>query len=242
MKLHCNLYGDKQAGHVWYEYLRKRLVIKAGFVQSKHDKCLFYRRKVMYALYIDDSIVGAPTRKELEAAIKAILDAKLQITLEGDLVDFLGIKIERKGTNKITFTQTHHIDVILNDLGLKQAKDDKETPAASSRILTRNNDGVDHDKLFHYRSVVGNLNYLEKETRSDISFGTHQCARFAAALKKSHTRAVHWLGHYLLHSRKKGMSFQANITHGLEVFVYASLAGNWDKKDAQTGDCDTARS
>ena len=121
-------------------------------------------------------------------------------------------------------------------------KDGKETPAASSRILTRNDDGVDHDKLFHYQSVIGKLNYLEKATRPDISFATHQCARFAAAPKKSHAHVVRWLGHYLLHSRKKGMRFRANITRGLEVFVDASFAGNWDKKYAQTGDCDTARS
>ena len=38
------------------------------------------------------------------------------------------------------------------------------------------------------------------------------------------------------------MRFQADITHGLEVFVDASFAGNWDKKDAQTGDRDMARS
>ena len=77
LKLHCNLYGQKQAGRVWYEYLCKRLVTKAGFVQSKHDKCLFLSGKVMYALYIDNSILGAPTQRELEAAIKAIQDAKL---------------------------------------------------------------------------------------------------------------------------------------------------------------------
>ena len=38
------------------------------------------------------------------------------------------------------------------------------------------------------------------------------------------------------------MRFRADITRGLEVFVDASFAGNWDKKDAQTGDRDTARS
>ena len=242
LKLHHNLYGQKQAGRVWYEYLCKRLVTKAGFIQSKHNECFFYQGNVMYALYIDDSILGAPTHKELDAAIKAIQDAKLHITFEGDLTDFLGVKIERKSTNEIIFTQPHLIDNILNDLGLEHAKDGKETPAASSLILTRNDDGVDHDKSFHYRSVIGKLNYLEKATRPDISFATHQCARFAAAPKKNHTRAVRWLGRYLLHSRKKGMWFRADITRGLEVFVDALFAGNWDKKDAQTGDCDTARS
>ena len=157
--------------------------------------------------HIDDSILGARTRKELDAAIKAIQDTKLHITFEGDLTDFLGVKIERKSQNEIIFTQPHLIDNILNDLGLKHAKDGKETPAASSRILTRNDDGVDHDKSFHYRSVIGKLNYLEKATRLDISFATHQCARFAAAPKKSHTRAVRWLGRYLFHTRKKRIWF-----------------------------------
>ena len=92
----------------------------------------------MYALYIDDSILGAPTRHELDVAIAAIKDVKLQITLEGDLADFLGVKIERKSPNEIIFTQPHLIDDILNDLGLQHAKDGKETHAASSRILTQN--------------------------------------------------------------------------------------------------------
>ena len=115
----------------------------------------------MYTLYIDDSILGAPTHHELDVAITAIKDAKLRITLEGDLADFLGVKIERKNPNEIIFTQPHLVDDILNDLGLRHAKDGKETPAASSRILTRNDSGTDHDKLFHYRSVIGKLNYLE---------------------------------------------------------------------------------
>ena len=38
------------------------------------------------------------------------------------------------------------------------------------------------------------------------------------------------------------MRFRADITRGLEVFVEALFAGNRDKKDARTGDRDTARS
>ena len=108
--------------------------------------------------------------------------------------------------------------------------------------MTRNDSGIDHDKSFHYRSVIGKLNYLEKATRPDISFATHQCARYVADPKKSHALAVQWLGRYLLHSRRKGIRFKAHITRALEVFVDASFAGNWDKQDAQTGEQDTARS
>ena len=198
------------------KYLCKRLITKAGFVHSKHHECLFFRGQVIYALYIDDSILGAPTRQELDKAIQAIKDAKLQITLERDLADFLGVKIERKSPKEIIFTQLHLIDDILNNLGFKHAKDGKDIP--------------------------GKLNYLEKAMRPDISFSTHQCAHFVADPKKSHARAVRWLGHYLLHSKGKGIRFRADITGGLEGFVDASFEGNWDKQDAQTGDRDTARS
>ena len=190
LKLHRNLYGQKQAGRVWYKYLRKHLITKAGFVPSKHDECLFFRGKVMYALNIDDSILGAPTLHELDEAIVTIKDAKLQITLEGDLADFLVVKIERKSPNEIIFTQPHLIDDILHDLGLQHAKDGKETPAASCRILTRNDNGANHDKSFHYRSIIGKLNYLEKATRPHISFTTHQCAGYVPDPKKSHAQAV----------------------------------------------------
>ena len=84
--------------------------IYASVSSRKLDLCrpnmmnAFFRGKVMYALYIDDSILGAPTRHELDVAIAAIKDAKLQITLEGDLADFLGVKIERKSPNEIIFT------------------------------------------------------------------------------------------------------------------------------------------
>ena len=70
LKLHCNLYGQKQAGQVWYKYLREQLITKSGFGQSKHDECLF-SGKVMYTLYIDDPILGAPTCQELDKAIQA---------------------------------------------------------------------------------------------------------------------------------------------------------------------------
>ena len=161
----------------------------------------------MYALYIDDSILGAAARQELDEAITAIKDAKIRITLEGDLADFLGVKIE-KSPNEIIFTQPHLIDDVLNDLGLRHMKDGKETPAASSRILTRNDSGIDHDKSFHYQSVIGKLNYLEKATSPDISFATHQCDHFVADPKKSHAWAVRWLGGYLQHSRGKGIRFR----------------------------------
>jgi hypothetical protein len=50
LELHRNVYGQKQAGRVWYKYLSNILIHKVGFKQSKVDECVFYRGKVMYVL------------------------------------------------------------------------------------------------------------------------------------------------------------------------------------------------
>ena len=52
----------------------------------------------------------------------------------------------------------------------------KQTPSMVSKILTRGNDEKDFDKNFHYGSIIGKLNYLQKGLRSDILYITHQCA------------------------------------------------------------------
>ena len=52
----------------------------------------------------------------------------------------------------------------------------RSTPAASSKLLSRHSNSKPFDNSFNYRSVIGKLNYLEKATRSNISYAVHQCA------------------------------------------------------------------
>jgi len=53
--------------------------------------------------------------------------------------------------------------------------------------------------------VIGKLLFLEKSTRPDIACAVHQCARFCAAPKASHTQAVKRICRYLLGTRDKGL-------------------------------------
>ena len=66
------------------------------FKQSKVDECVFYRGKTIYVLYTDDSILASPDQKEIDQIIKDLKKANLNITIEGDLQDFLGVNIDRK--------------------------------------------------------------------------------------------------------------------------------------------------
>jgi hypothetical protein len=62
--LEKNIYGQRQAGRVWNQYLHEGLVAR-GFKQSQIDMCLYYRGNVVLLFYVDDGVLSAPTRKRL---------------------------------------------------------------------------------------------------------------------------------------------------------------------------------
>jgi hypothetical protein len=84
-RLNENVYGQKSAGRVWNKYLTHKLTKEVGFIQSKTDDCVFFKGNVVYLLYTDDSILGGPSKKEIESVIQAIKDAKLNVTIECDI-------------------------------------------------------------------------------------------------------------------------------------------------------------
>ena len=103
----------------------------------------------------------------------------------------------------------------------------KQMPTMASQILKRNIHRECHDDSFHYRSVTGRLNYLEKCTRLDIFCAMHQCVHFSADPKWAHANAVRWIGRYLLATK--------------DVYVNSDFSRNWDPEGVPD-DPDTAQS
>lgn len=241
LKILRNVYGAKDAGSTWNKYLIEKLTKECGFKQSNVNECVLYKGSVVYLLYTNDSILAGPNRKEIDDAIADIKRAKLQITEEGNIQDFLGVHISRKEDGTVHLTQLHLIDTILKDLLLdREGTNGRSIPAPLSKLLSRHTNSPDFDNSFNYRSVIGKMNYLEKGSRSDIAYAVHQCARFSSAPKKEHGEAVRWLGQYLRDTRDKGTILRPDDARGLEVYVDADFSGNWDPKETQ--DKDTARS
>jgi hypothetical protein len=139
-------------------------------------------------------------------------------------------------------TQPHLIDAILKDLWMNdEGVKGKDTPTRSSKILKRCTAAARFDGSFDNRSVIGKLNYLDRATWPDISYITHQCARFTDDPKVEHGKVVRWLAIYLVSTRDKGIILRLVDTKDREVFCDAYFAGNWDKDEAAI-DRDTARS
>lgn len=240
LKIEKNLYGGKQAGRVWNKHLVSRLQ-SIGFKQSKVDECVFFRGKTVYVLYTDDSILAGPDEKEIDKIIQDMKKANLDITVEGDLSDFLGVQIDRKEDGTIHLTQPHLIDQILREVRLEGDNvTTKMTPSKGS-ILKRHSESAPFDGHFDYRRVIGKLNYLEISTRPDIAFQVHQCARFCADPKKEHGNAVIWICRYLAATKDKGLIFKPT-DQSFDCYVDADFSGNWDKDNASATDSDTAKS
>ena len=233
LKLIRNVYGQKQAGRVWNKYMDKGMK-NIGFKSSAFDPCLYYRSSIIFLVYIDDCIVFGPSAKAIDQVVSDLRSCPQQFTVDdqGDVGDFLGIQIKRQDDGSIHLSQPHLIDAIIKDLHLQPDSNHKTTPAVPSTLLHKDTDGSDMQPEFHYRSVIGKLNFLEKSTRPDISVSVHQCARFSEAPKKSHAEAVKRIGRYLLATRTKGLIIHPKKARHFDCWVDADFAGNWRQADA----------
>jgi Reverse transcriptase (RNA-dependent DNA polymerase) len=239
LKLLNNLYGQKQAGRVWNKHLTKGLN-ETGFVQSQTDPCVFCRNTVILVIYTDGTIVTGPSDKNVQLAVQDIRN-KFNITSKPAVDDFLGVKITRNHvTGTVSMTQPQLIDSMLEDLHLNDKANGKRLPAQPTKLLQKFEQSKDHDGSFHYMSVIGKLNYLEKSTRPDIAYAVHQCARFSADPKIEHTKAVKLIGRYLKYTRDKGLICTPTKT-SLVCYADAGFAGDWDPLIAEH-DNSTARS
>ena len=61
---------------------------------------------------------------------------------------------------------------------------------AVSPPLHAHKDGAERQKKWSYRSVIGMQTCLARNTRPDIEYAVHQCARFQLNPKIAHENAV----------------------------------------------------
>jgi hypothetical protein len=147
------LYGQKQAGHGWNQHLHPVLTDKLSFTQSKVDPCIYYRGMLFFLLYTDDSILITLDDSEINRVIKE-LSKHFNITDQGQIDDYLGVKVERKSNGGIKLSQPPPMELIMKDLKFVDEVKPNEMPAPSTVILNKDQDGEDFDESFHSRAGV----------------------------------------------------------------------------------------
>ena len=189
---------------------------------------------------MDDGIFIDKTVEKIDLAVQE-LSNEFNIEDKGDISEYLGVRVEYLDDGRIKLYQPHLIDQILKELNIDPNVKVRPTPAASTKILQRFKGESPHAKSWHYRSIIGKLNFLEKSTRPDISYAVHQCARFSQDPKVSHSNAVEHLGKYLLGTRMDGLFLDPKRDVSFDVYVDSDFVGNWNRQTAEM-DESTAKS
>ena len=231
LKLVRNVYGQKQAGRVWNKYMDQGMK-EIGFKPSAFDPCLYYRGKIIFLVYIDDCIIFGPDGWSIDAVVADLRACSHHFTIDdqGDISDFLGIKIQKHSDGTTQLTQPQLIDSILKNLHLQSGSNSMKKPAVPTTLLHKDAEGKEITPEFHYRSVIGKLNFLGKSMRPDISVSMHQCARFSELPMRSHAEAVKRIGRYLLTTKDKGLLIRPNEQKCFECWVDVTSPAIGDKE------------
>ena len=178
LKLLKSLYGLKQALKTFFDKLKAGL-LERGFIQSKVDKCLFMKGDLVCLVYVDDTILAGPNLDNINREITGMgVSTKdqthcFQLRDEGQVGDFLGIRIEKLRERKFHLTQTGLTNKVLKSANME---DCNPVPTPSSTVpLAIDADGEEFQEDWEYATIVGMLMYLAQNSRPDIVYAVHQC-------------------------------------------------------------------
>ena len=211
MKLNRSLYGLVQAPMYWYNHLKASLEHKSiGFTASTLDPCLFYGNGMVVLVYVDDCLFFGPDQAKIDEVIAKLQGRGLSLTIEKEeAYAFLGVDFKPNNKGGYTMTQEGLIKKVLKTMRMQDCNR-KATPAGTAPLGT-DEDGKPYDEEWNYASVVGMLLYLSSNSRSDIQFAVHQCARFTHSPKQSHADAIKRICRYLQGTHNKGLEFLSLI-------------------------------
>lgn len=241
LKLKRSLYGLVQAPLCWNNHLAEALR-KAGFRPTSVDPCMYVNEKGMIILtYVDDCLFFHINQEEIDEVISNLRDSQsMPLTVEDDAFAFLGVEVlrdEEKST--IELKQTGLIDRVLNLCDMTDCNT-KATPANQTPLGTDEN-GAPCEAKWEYASAVGMLMYLSSNSRPDIQFAVHQCARFTHRPRRSHELAILRICRYLKGTREHGLIFHPKKSMKLDCYVDADFAGLYSVEHDQDPVCVKSR-
>jgi hypothetical protein len=146
---------------------------------------------------------------------------RFEMSMMGELKYFLGFQIKQLKYGTF-ISQTMYTHDLLKKFGMDKAKSIK-TPMGTNGHLDLDIGGKSADKKV-YHSMIGSLLYL-CASRPDIMHSVCMCARFQAAPKKCHLRAVKRIIRYLVLTPYLGLWYRKGAHFELIGYSDVDCAG-----------------
>ena len=180
-------------------------------------------------LYVDDAGIAAPNKEDVYKFVEELRNEGFDLEIEGEFTEYLGIGIEELSDGSLHMSQQGLIEKIIKTTKMTDCNPNW-TPTTQVP-LGSDPDGELFDQVdFNYASIVGMLLYVANNTRPDITFAVSQVARFTAAPKVSHARAIKTIVRYLARNPEKGLIIRLNKEFFLKCWVDADFAGLYGRE------------
>ena len=195
---------------------------------------------------MDDCLFWERSQSEIDNVMKSFKEDSTSYNWEhskGESVsDFLGIYIKKLDDGGFQFCQTKLILKVLEVTGIEHSTGlPKPTKVEESLGTDANGSKAKRDWPNSYASVIVMTLYLASNTRPDISFAVHQCARFTYNTRVSYETAVKRICRYLQGTKNNGLVFNPSKKLVVDCYADADFAGLWGHENPQDPICARSR-
>lgn len=168
-RLHKSLYGLKQSARAWNTKLNS-ILVNNGFRRGSADQCLYtkkFENSYLYLLiYVDDILVACENEEGITHS-ENILQNSFEVTLLGNVTNFLGLQIERDENGICSIHQQKYINKVIETFLTENAKPSKIPLDPGYYKLCNKSKLLDTNET--YRKAIGSLLYIAINTRPDIA-------------------------------------------------------------------------
>ena len=182
-------------------------------------------------IYVDDTIFAGPSQKDIDTEVKMLgikhksEDRLFKFRDEGEISTFLGIKIDQQNNDEFYLSQPGLIAKVLSAVCMTECNPNSTPVALEPFGLDLEGDPM--NESWEFALIVGMLMYLANNTRPDIAYEVHVCARYTHKLKKSYATAVKHILRYLQGTKLKRMLIKPNNSNELNCFLDSDFSGNY---------------
>jgi hypothetical protein len=166
VELDACLYGCIESAQQWYFMLEDELK-SMGFIQNPYDKCVFKRGECIIGFHVDDLLVTAPTKAEVDKFFEQIVKKFPRMAVHrGTKHKYLGMIFDfNRETKKVSIDCNQFVTKMLDAYPYSGRA---ATPATED--LFKEGDGhlLGEQQAKEFHSAVAKLLYLSKRVRSDI--------------------------------------------------------------------------
>ena len=224
LKLRKGMPGLKQSGRVWNKTVTA-FFERMGLRSIPADYCVFVNdeKSLIVALYVDDLVILAASAARIEP-LKRALSAEFQMKDLGEANYLLGISIHRNRTQRtLWIDQSHYIKDLLR---ATEASQSNSVPAAGRANLVRAEPLEALADIGLYQHRIGQLNWLSRATRPDITFATQKLSQHAHKPAQRHQGAVDYLLGYLAMTSSLRIRYSNRAHVSIEGYADADYASD----------------